>query len=97
MKEGVIIGKGKGSERWNNSCPHGSGRLYKRSDVADHWTVNQFKKEMDGVYSTCISKDTLDEAPFAYRKLYQIESAIGQSVEIKKILYPVYNFKAGGE
>lgn len=97
MKEGIIIGKGKGSEKWNCSCPHGSGRLIKRSEVPNFYTVNQFKKEMNGVYSSCINKDTLDEAPFAYRKLHAIESAIEQTVEIEKVIYPVYNFKAGGE
>lgn len=51
--------------------------------------------EMKGIYSSCIGKETLDEAPFACRDLYEIETCVGDGVEIKKRLLPVYNFKAG--
>ena len=52
---------------------------------------------MSGIYSTCINKDTLDEAPFAYRTLDDIKEAIGETVRIDKIIKPVYNYKAGGK
>ena len=45
----------------------------------------------------CIGKDTLDEAPFAYRGLQEITEVIGETVKIEKLIKPVYNFKAGGE
>ena len=95
MKEGVILGTGKGNPEWNSSAPHGSGRRLKREEVKNRYTVSEFKKEMKGVYSSCVGADTLDEAPFAYRSLTEIEEQIADTVAITDILKPVYNFKAG--
>ncbi len=97
MRDGLILGIGKGNPDWNYSAPHGSGRLMKRTDVASQYTVSDFKKEMNGIYCSCISKDTLDEAPFAYRGLEEIRDAISETVEIKQVIKPVYNFKAGSK
>ena len=94
MKDGVILGKGKGNDEWNQSAPHGAGRILKRVDVKQHYTVSDFKREMKGIYSSCIEKGTLDEAPFAYRPMQEIEHALEPSVQIEKIIRPVYNFKA---
>ena len=68
----------------------------KREDVKNSFTVSSFKSEMKGIYSSCISKDTLDEAPFAYRAIEDITEVIGDTVTIDNIIRPVYNFKAGG-
>lgn len=97
MRDGVILGTGLGNDDWNCSAPHGSGRIYKRSEVKDHHTVSEFKKAMDGIHSICINKDTLDESPFAYRQIEDIVDVIGDTVKIDKIIKPVYNFKAGGQ
>ncbi len=97
MRDGIILGTGLGNTDWNCSAPHGSGRIMKREDVKNHFTVSSFKSEMKGIYSSCISKDTLDEAPFAYRAIDEIADVIGDTVTIDKIIRPVYNFKAGGE
>lgn len=97
MRDGVILGTGLGNEKWNYSAPHGSGRIYKRSEVAEHHTVSEFKKSMEGIYSVCINKDTLDESPFAYRALDDIADVIGETVKIDKVIKPVYNYKAGGK
>ena len=97
MRDGVILGTGIGNPDWNESAPHGSGRVFRRTDVDSHYTVSEFKKTMKGIYSSCIGKDTLDEAPFAYRTLDDIRDVIGETVWIDKILKPVYNFKAGGK
>lgn len=97
MKEGILLGTGLGNPEWNCSAPHGSGRVMKREDIKQNYTVSSFKSEMKGIYSSCISKDTLDEAPFAYRPLDDIAEVIKDTVNITKILRPVYNFKAGGE
>lgn len=94
-RDGIIIGKGKGNKDWNYSAPHGSGRLYPRSVVASKFTLSQYKKEMEGIYSSAISKETLDEAPFAYRSIDMIKDSIIDTVDIQKILKPVYNYKAG--
>ena len=95
MRDGVIVGRGKGNADWNNSAPHGAGRILKRVDVQNQHTLSEFKSVMKGIYSTSITKDTLDESPFAYRGLADIAEAITDTVEIAKLLRPVYNFKAG--
>lgn len=95
MRDGVLLGKGKGNDEWNQSAPHGAGRILRRVDVKQRYTVSDFKREMQGIYSTSISKETLDEAPFAYRGLDEITEVIADTVEIEKVLRPVYNFKAG--
>lgn len=97
MRDGIILGTGLGNTDWNCSAPHGSGRIIKREDVKNNFTVSSFKSEMKGIYSTCIRKDTLDEAPFAYRSISDIANAISDTVTINKIIKPVYNFKAGSE
>ncbi len=96
MRDGVILGIGLGNAEWNCSAPHGAGRIYRRSEVAEHHTVSEFKKAMEGIHSVCINKDTLDESPFAYRGLTDIASVIGDTVRIEKVIRPVYNYKAGG-
>ncbi len=97
MRDGVILGTGKGNREWNYSAPHGSGRVMKREDVKKNFTVSSFKAQMKGIYCSCISQGTLDEAPFAYRTLEDIRKAVEETVSVDKIIRPVYNFKAGGE
>lgn len=95
MRDGILLGKGLGNPEWNYSAPHGAGRILKREAVKEHFTLASFKKEMKGIYSPSIKKETLDEAPFAYRSLNSILSAIEESVKIDTIIRPIYNFKAG--
>ena len=97
MRDGIILGTGKGNAEWNFSSPHGAGRVMNRDDVKKKFTVSQYKSEMKGIYSSCISKGTLDEAPFAYREISEILSAINPTVSVEKIIRPVYNFKAQSE
>ena len=95
MRDGIILGTGLGNTEWNCSAPHGAGRIMKREDIKNHFTVSSFKSEMKGIYSSCTSKETLDEAPFAYRPIDEITEIIKDTVTIEKIIKPVYNFKAG--
>ena len=95
MRDGILLGTGLGNLEWNCSAPHGSGRILKRDAVKSRYTVSHFKSEMKGIYSSCIGKDTLDEAPFAYRKMEEIMEALSDTVKIDKILRPLYNYKAG--
>lgn len=97
MRDGIIFGEGKGNAEWNYSAPHGAGRVMSREEVKKHFTVSAFKSEMKGIYSSCISKGTLDEAPFAYRRIEEIRCAIEPTVFVKKMVTPVYNFKAQSE
>ncbi len=97
MRDGVILGVGKGNPEWNYSAPHGSGRVMRRVDVKNHYTVSAFKNDMKGIYSSSIGPGTLDEAPIAYRGINEILEAISGNVEVRQVLKPVYNFKAGKE
>lgn len=96
MRDGIILGVGLGNTDWNCSAPHGSGRIMKREDIRANYTVSSYKAEMKGIYSSCIGKETLDEAPFAYRTIDEIADAIRETVTISKIIRPIYNYKAGG-
>ena len=93
MRDGAIIGTGKGNPDWNNSAPHGAGRQYSRSEASKLLDVEEFKKAMQGIHSSCISKSTLDEAPMAYKNADEIISNINDTVEIQDIIKPVFNFK----
>lgn len=95
MRDGCLICIGKGNEEWNCSAPHGSGRAYNRADTTDSFTLSQYKKEMKGIYSTSISRETLDECPMAYKNSQTIIDLIEPTAEIVEILKPVYNYKAG--
>ena len=97
MRDGSLICVGRGQEDWNFSAPHGAGRLMSRSQAKQSFTVNQFRKEMEGIYTTSVGKATLDECPMAYKSLEDIVSHIGETVEIERRLFPIYNFKAGEE
>ena len=97
MRDGVILGTGKGNPEWNYSAPHGSGRRIKRTEVQNHYTVSAFKKDMKGIYTTSACAETLDEAPVAYRGIDEIMRFISDTVEVREVIKPVYNFKAGKE
>ena len=95
MRDGVIIGTGLGSSDWNCSAPHGAGRLLKRSDTAGRISMDSYRREMNGIYCSCISRETLDESPEVYRGVEEISAAVAGNVKVEKILRPVYCFKAG--
>lgn len=95
MRDGSLICAGKGNEDWNCSAPHGAGRLYSRKSAKENFTIEEFQKSMEGVFSTSINESTLDESPMAYRSMDDIISNISPTADIIKIIRPVYNFKAG--
>lgn len=95
MRDGSLICIGKGNEDWNYSAPHGAGRLMSRSEAKERFTVSEFKHEMEGIYSTSVSRSTLDESPMAYKGMQDIVDNIGPTAEIVSIIKPIYNFKAG--
>lgn len=95
MRDGSLICIGKGNDDWNQSAPHGAGRLMSRSEAKQSFTVSEFKKQMDGIYSTSIGKTTLDECPMAYKSMEDIVNYISDTAEIINIIKPIYNFKAG--
>lgn len=97
MKDGCIIGVGKGNEDWNYSAPHGAGRVLSRSQAKKDLTVEDFKADMDGIFTTTANKSTLDESPRAYKKIEDVLDFVGETISITKIIKPVYSFKAGEE
>lgn len=97
MRDGSLLCVGKGNEDWNCSAPHGAGRLMSRAEAKQSFTVSEFKKQMEQIYTTSVSKATLDECPMAYKGMQDILDNIGPTAEVEKIIRPIYNFKAGDE
>ncbi len=95
MAYGTLIGIGKGNREWNFSAPHGAGRRLSRKQALKKLSLGEFKERMSGIYSTCVSRKTLDESPMAYKSADEIMKYIHETVEIEEIVKPVYNFKAG--
>lgn len=94
MRDGALICTGLGNEDWNRSAPHGAGRVFSRTEAERSFTVSAFKKSMEGIFTTSVSADTLDECPMAYKDPRTIISAIGETVRIEKQIRPIYNFKS---
>lgn len=94
MRDGSLLCTGLGNSDWNFSAPHGAGRLMNRRDAEQSFTLSQFKKSMEGIFTTSVSKDTIDESPFVYKPMEEILKNISNTVTVDKILKPIYNFKA---
>ena len=94
MRDGSVLAVGKGNPKWNFSAPHGAGRVMSRAGARKALSMEEYKKQMEGIYTTSVNEDTLDEAPMAYKSLEDIIGVIGESVEIIEVLKPIYNFKA---
>lgn len=94
MRDGSLICVGKGNEDWNCSAPHGAGRLMSRRAAFSTLSMEEFQKEMEGIYTTCVLPDTLDESPMAYKSMDEIVAQIQPTADIVEHIRPVYNFKA---
>lgn len=94
MRDGSLICIGKGNEDWNCSAPHGAGRIMSRTQAKSTFTVSEFKNQMKDIYTTTVSKDTLDECPMAYKNMNNIIKDIEPTARLIKIIKPIYNFKA---
>ena len=95
MRDGSVLAVGKGNPEWNYSAPHGAGRILSRTAARASLDLEEYRREMAGVYTTSVSEATIDEAPMAYKSLADIVDVIEESVDIIEILKPIYNFKAG--
>lgn len=95
MRDGSLICCGKGNPEWNFSAPHGAGRLMSRSAASKELSMDTFRQTMQGIYTTCITKETLDESPMAYKPMEEILQHIQPTVDVIRRIRPVYNFKAG--
>ena len=96
MRDGSIIGIGKGNREWNYSAPHGAGRILSRKQAKEVLDIDEYKDSMEGIYTTSISLDTLDEAPQAYKPVKDILDVVKETVEVIEVLKPVYNYKEHG-
>jgi len=94
MRDGSLICIGKGNAEWNYSAPHGAGRMFSRRAAKKALNMADFKDTMQGIWTTSVNEETLDEAPMAYKPMTEITSAIRETVDIVKVIKPVYNFKA---
>ncbi len=94
MRDGSIIARGKGNPDWNYSAPHGAGRLMSRTQAKQRVSLAEFEKSMQGIYTTSVNSNTLDESPMAYKPLKEIVDNIQDAAEITAIIKPIYNFKS---
>jgi RNA-splicing ligase RtcB len=94
MRDGSLICTGKGNDAWNLSAPHGAGRIMSRSAAFGSLSMDEYKCQMEGIYTSCVSKDTLDESPMAYKSIDAIVDYIAPTADIIMRIRPVYNFKA---
>jgi len=94
MRDGSLICIGKGNHDWNESAPHGAGRLMSRSAAKERITLTEFKASMEGIFSSTVNRSTIDESPFAYKPMEEIMANIGDTVDVVNIVRPLYNFKA---
>ena len=97
MRDGALICIGKGNDDWNQSAPHGAGRLMSRSEARNSISMKEYTESMSGIYTTSVNKGTLDESPMAYKPIDEIVKNIEPTAEIVSHIRPIYNFKAGDE
>ena len=94
MRDGSVLAIGKGNPDWNFSAPHGAGRIMSRTAAKENLNLDEYRREMEGIYTTSVNEATLDEAPMAYKSLSDIIDVISESVDVIEVLKPIYNFKA---
>lgn len=94
MRDGSVLAVGKGNPEWNYSAPHGAGRIMSRTMARNTLSMEEYKKTMEGIYTTSINEKTLDEAPMAYKRLEDIIDVIRESVDVIDVMKPIYNYKA---
>ncbi len=97
MRDGSLLCRGRGNPDWNNSAPHGAGRLLSRGQAKESCSMAEYRRQMEGIYTTSVSRETLDECPMAYKNMDDIVKHITPTAEILDVLKPIYNFKAGDE
>ena len=96
MRDGILLGIGKGNEDWNCSAPHGAGRLMSRAEAKRKIALEDFQESMEGIYTSCVTESTIDESVFAYKDAEEIEKAVEPTVNIIAHLRPIWNFKDRG-
>lgn len=93
MRDGILICEGKSNPEWNYSAPHGSGRVHSRSKAKVELNFDKFKKDMNGIFTTSVCMNTIDESPDAYKDSKIIEEAIEPTAIILDRIVPIHNMK----
>ena len=94
MRDGSVLAVGRGNPEWNYSAPHGAGRIMSRKTAFESLSMDEYRKTMEGIYTTSVNEGTLDEAPMAYKSLDDIIGVISETVDVVDVMKPIYNFKA---
>ena len=94
MRDGSVLAVGKGNPEWNYSAPHGAGRVMSRTKAKNNLSMDEYIKEMEGIYTTSVNEATIDEAPMAYKRLEDIIEVIRESVDVIDVMKPIYNYKS---
>ena len=94
MRDGSVVAVGRGNSEWNNSAPHGAGRVMSRREARDTLSLRDYERSMQHVYTSTACAETLDEAPMAYKAASDILGPIGDAVKVIEVMKPLYNFKA---
>ena len=94
MRDGCILGWGKGNDDWNCSAPHGAGRIMSRHKAKEVISINEFEESMKGIFTTSVNDSTIDESPMVYKPIDEIVENIKDTIHVIKIIKPIYNFKA---
>ena len=96
MRDGSILAVGRGNSEWNDSAPHGAGRIMSRMEARRTLDLETYRRAMEGIYTTSVNEHTLDEAPMVYKSLEEILETVGETVDIIDVMKPIYNFKFHG-
>lgn len=94
MRDGSLICIGRGNPDWNYSAPHGAGRIMSRGKAKENISMKEYIDSMQGIYTTSVNQSTIDEAPMVYKPMQEIIDNIKDTVNIFKIIKPIYNFKS---
>ena len=97
MADGIVIGIGRGEGSWLWSAPHGAGRTMGRKEARETISMGDYRRRMQdaGVWSSCVSTATVDEAPQVYKDADMIVESLGETIDITARLRTVYNAKGG--
>lgn len=92
MRDGVFVVKGKGCEDSLCSSSHGAGRVMGRFKAKKSLSLEKFEEDMKNVVAS-VSKSTLDEAPDAYKDIFEVMRQQDDLVEIIAYVKPLISVK----
>ncbi|WP_172977354.1 RtcB family protein [Halosegnis longus] len=94
MAEGSIIARGVGNDEWNQSAPHGAGRVMSRGEARNEIDPDDVAAQLSGITSSDLTDSVLEEAPDAYKEAATIQRYIDETATVERTLTPLINIKA---